>query len=279
MTFSPLPRSIFAPSARVVARRLLGHWLVRRTPAGFCGGPIVETEAYLHDDPACHAFGGETARNRVMFGPPGRAYVYFIYGNHFCVNAVCRGAGKAEAVLIRAVEAQFGLEILRQNRPGHADLQLTNGPGKLCAALAIGRELDGADLCDTASPSSWPATQTPARCAARASRSWSPAASASPKRPICRCVSPWKAAATSPGTWRINPPRQGACRAGAQRRRETPSSSDFFRGNRVRARQSLALPGWKGGPKSCHPARATSRQRPGPGGCLPGSIREFSCAG
>jgi DNA-3-methyladenine glycosylase len=152
MTFSPLPRSFYAPSARVVARRLLGHWLIRRAPDGFCGGPIIETEAYLRDDPASHGFGGETKRNRAMYGPPGHAYVYFIYGNHFCVNAVCRAAGQAEAVLIRAVEAQFGLEILRQNRPGHADLQLTNGPGKLCAALAIGRELDGADLCDPASP-------------------------------------------------------------------------------------------------------------------------------
>jgi len=152
MTFSPLPRSFYAPSARVVARRLLGHWLIRRAPDGFCGGPIVETEAYLRDDPASHGFGGETKRNRAMYGPPGHAYVYFIYGNHFCVNAVCRAAGQAEAVLIRAVEAQFGLDILRQNRPGHPDLQLTNGPGKLCAALAIGRELDGADLCDPASP-------------------------------------------------------------------------------------------------------------------------------
>ena len=87
-----------------------------------------------------------------MYGPPGRAYVYFIYGNHFCVNAVCRRAGVAEAVLIRAVEAEFGLEILRGNRPGRADIQLTNGPGKLCAALGIRRELDGADLCDAGSP-------------------------------------------------------------------------------------------------------------------------------
>ena len=150
--FSPLPRSFFAPSAALVARRLLGHWLIRRTAAGFCGGPIVETEAYLQDDPASHGFAGETARNRVMYGPPGRAYIYFIYGNHFCVNAVCRRAGLAEAVLIRAVEAQLGLEILRRNRPGRADLQLTNGPGKLCAALGIRRELDGADLCDAASP-------------------------------------------------------------------------------------------------------------------------------
>ncbi len=151
-TFFPLPRSFYAPSAAVVARRLLGHWLIRRTPDGFCGGPIVETEAYLREDPAAHGFGGETARNHTMYGPPGHAYVYFIYGYHFCVNAVCRAAGQAEAVLIRAVEAEFGLEILRQNRPGRADLQLTNGPGKLCAALAIGRELDGANLCDPASP-------------------------------------------------------------------------------------------------------------------------------
>jgi len=150
--FSPLPRSFFAPSAAVVARRLLGHWLIRRTASGFCGGPIVETEAYLRDDPASHGFAGETARNRAMYGPPGRAYVYFIYGNHFCVNAVCRPAGQAEAVLIRAVEAQFGLEILRRNRPGHPDIELTNGPGKLCAALGIRRELDGADLCDAHSP-------------------------------------------------------------------------------------------------------------------------------
>ena len=152
MKLTPLPRSFYAPSAKVVARRLLGHWLIRRTAAGFCGGPIVETEAYLQDDPASHGFAGETARNRTMYGPPGRAYVYFIYGNHFCVNAVCRGAGKAEAVLIRAVEARLGLEILRANRPGRADLELTNGPGKLCAALAIRRELDGADLCDAGSP-------------------------------------------------------------------------------------------------------------------------------
>ena len=84
--------------------------------------------------------------------PPGRAYIYFIYGNHFCVNAVCRRAGQAEAVLIRAVEARFGLEMLRRNRPGRADFELTNGPGKLCAALGIRRELDGADLCDAGSP-------------------------------------------------------------------------------------------------------------------------------
>jgi DNA-3-methyladenine glycosylase len=91
-----------------------------------------------------------TARNRVMFGPPGRAYVYFIYGLHFCVNAVCCPAGIAEAVLIRAIEPQFGLDVMRRQRdapPSH----LANGPAKLCEALKIDRDLDGADLCDAAS--------------------------------------------------------------------------------------------------------------------------------
>jgi DNA-3-methyladenine glycosylase len=152
MIFTALPQEFYARPTALVARRMLGHWLLRRTPAGLCGGPIVETEAYLQGDPACHAFAGETARNRVMFGPPGRAYVYFIYGNHFCVNAVCRGVGHAEGVLIRAVEAEFGLEFLRRNRPGHRDVDLTNGPGKLCAALGIDRALNGADLCDPDSP-------------------------------------------------------------------------------------------------------------------------------
>jgi DNA-3-methyladenine glycosylase len=131
---------------------VLGQWLVRRVAGGFCGGPIVETEAYLADDPASHGYRGETARNRAMYGPPGRAYVYFIYGVHFCVNAVCQPAGRAEAVLIRAVEVEFGEEWMRQNRGAATGVQLSNGPGKLCAALAIDRRLDGVDLCDAASP-------------------------------------------------------------------------------------------------------------------------------
>jgi DNA-3-methyladenine glycosylase len=151
-SFVPLPRSFYEPSASSVARALLGHWLIRNTPAGCCGGVIVETEAYLLDDPACHASRGLTPRNRVMFGEPGRAYVYFIYGNHYCMNAVCRPAGQAEAVLIRAVEPTFGKDLMLRSRPV-VDLKfLSNGPGKLCQAMEIRRELDGLDLCDTHSP-------------------------------------------------------------------------------------------------------------------------------
>jgi len=143
-----LPRSFYEPSAQAVASQLLGHWLLRDPAEGRCGGPIVEVEAYLCDDAACHAARGLTARNRVMFGPPGHAYVYLIYGFHFCVNAVCRPAGVAEAVLIRAIEPEFGPELMRGRRKVAQDLHLTSGPGKLCAAMDIDRKLDGADLCD-----------------------------------------------------------------------------------------------------------------------------------
>src|SRR4051812_11365532 len=150
--FKPLPRSFYEPSAKVVAPRLLGHWLIRRTPGGFAGGRIVETEAYVKDDPACHAFVGLTNRNRVMWGEPGRAYVYLIYGFYFCFNTVCRPQGEAEAVLVRGIEARFGLYFMRQNRPVAHEAQLTSGPGKLCVAMGIDRSLDGVDLCSIESP-------------------------------------------------------------------------------------------------------------------------------
>ena len=139
----PLPRSFYEPSADKVAPKLLGHLLLRKTPQGLTGGPIVEAEAYLFEDPASHSFRGETARNRSMYGPPGHAYVYFIYGVHWCVNAVCCPKGVGEAILIRAIEPAIGVEFMK--RP------TTNGPGKLCAALDITRPLDGSDLCNPAS--------------------------------------------------------------------------------------------------------------------------------
>jgi DNA-3-methyladenine glycosylase len=151
-TLVPLPRKFYEPSARAVAPKLLGHWLIRRTTQGPCGGPIVEAEAYIKGDPAAHSFVGLTPRNRVMWGPPGHSYVYFIYGNHFCVNAVCRPAGAAEAILVRAVEPLVGLELMQARRIVANPRLLTNGPGKLCAAMDIDRSLDGADLCDAGSP-------------------------------------------------------------------------------------------------------------------------------
>jgi DNA-3-methyladenine glycosylase len=149
---APLPRSFYEPSAKVVAPRLLGRFLLRRTPEGFCGGEIVETEAYVKDDPACHAFVGRTNRNNAMWGHPGAAYVYLIYGFYFCFNTVCRPEGEAEAVLIRAVEARWDTPWMRLNRPVEKDSALTSGPGKLCVAMKIDRSLDATNLCDPASP-------------------------------------------------------------------------------------------------------------------------------
>ncbi|WP_236657304.1 DNA-3-methyladenine glycosylase [Acidisarcina polymorpha] len=135
----------------VVARRLVGKLLLRRLQAEFLIGRIVETEAYLgQDDPAAHAFAGQTSRNQVIFGPPGRAYVYFIYGVHYCLNVSCEPEGKAGCVLIRALKPIAGLATMAALRKLPADAQprlLTSGPGKLCQALAIRREThNGMDL-------------------------------------------------------------------------------------------------------------------------------------
>lgn len=151
-SLTPLSPRFYSPSAQVVARKLLGHYLVRRTEDGWSGGVIVETEAYLANDPACHGFKGKTARNAAMFGPAGRAYVYFIYGNHWCFNAVCHREGMAEAVLIRAIEPVFGVDQMQAVRPVGKLRELTNGPAKLCAALGIDRRMDGADLSSANSP-------------------------------------------------------------------------------------------------------------------------------
>jgi len=137
-----------------VARRLLGCVLVRVIDDRLLAGRIVETEAYFPSgDAACHAHRGMTPRNRVMFEQGGVAYVYFTYGNHYLLNAVTGPAGRPAAVLIRAVEPLEGLDEMRANRAGtrgRTDVELTSGPGKLTQALAIGKELNGADL--TGSP-------------------------------------------------------------------------------------------------------------------------------
>ncbi|MBL0937418.1 MAG: DNA-3-methyladenine glycosylase [Gemmatimonadaceae bacterium] len=149
-----MPASFFDREADVVARELLGAELQHDTPDGVISGRIVETEAYLGPhDPASHSAVGRTPRTWHMFGPPGTAYVYFIYGMHWCVNAVTREDGYGAAVLIRALEPLRGIEHMRRNRSGIkprvrplADRDLCNGPGKLCAALGIDRTRDGASL-------------------------------------------------------------------------------------------------------------------------------------
>ncbi len=143
--YTALPPSSYRRNVVEVARSLLGAVLAHYSDEGFTAGIIVETEAYRgSDDPACHAARGKTPRNYVMFGPPGRAYVYFIYGNHYCFNVVTGTEGQGEAVLIRALEPLDGLELMRKRRGmGHKIINLTSGPGKLCAAMGISREHNG----------------------------------------------------------------------------------------------------------------------------------------
>ena len=131
-------------SALDLAQRLLGSLIVRQDADGPRVGRIVETEAYLPDDPASHSFKGLTPRCRSMFGRAGLAYVYRIYGIHHCFNVVTGPEGRGEAVLIRALEPLEGLPLMEAAR-GTAKA-LTNGPGRLCQALGIDREFDGEDL-------------------------------------------------------------------------------------------------------------------------------------
>ena len=139
-----LDRDFYARPAVEVARDCLGKILVR----GSTAGRIVETEAYLGvDDRAAHAWRGVTNRTRVLFGPPGHAYVYFIYGMYECLNFVAEQEGKAGCVLIRALEPVAGIKMMRRRRPAAKRLEdLASGPGKLTLALGITRKQNGADL-------------------------------------------------------------------------------------------------------------------------------------
>jgi DNA-3-methyladenine glycosylase len=143
-----LKMGFFDRDPRRVARALLGKLLIRTTPSAVLAGRIVETEAYLgEDDEAAHSFVGKTARNAVMFGPPGHAYVYFIYGMHFCLNVSCLEDGVAGAVLFRAIEPVVGVERMAAARgvtvKKESDLRkLSSGPGRMAEAFGVTRERD-----------------------------------------------------------------------------------------------------------------------------------------
>ncbi|HEY6550763.1 MAG TPA: DNA-3-methyladenine glycosylase [Solirubrobacterales bacterium] len=134
--------SFFDRSVHLVARELIGCRLLF---AG-CGGTIVETESYERDDPACHAYVGLTDRTEVLFGPPGRAYIYLSYGIHSLLNFVAEPEGEAAAVLIRALEPTAEIEAMRARRGDRSDRDLCSGPGKLTEALGIDLSQNAADL-------------------------------------------------------------------------------------------------------------------------------------
>lgn len=172
----PLPREFYLQDTVSTAQQLLNCVLLRDTPDGLLAGRISETEAYTCDDPACHAYRGVTQRNQTMFGAPGHAYVYLIYGAYFCVNAVTAPEGIAEAVLIRAVEPLLGWELMAHGRGLTAlttaeteelsfskriawGRALCGGPGKVCQAFGISRIQDGNAL--TQANALWIAPPTP----------------------------------------------------------------------------------------------------------------------
>ncbi len=154
-----LAREFFAGPSLRVAPRLLGCVLEHQTPEGVVAVQLTEVEAYEGSaDPASHSYRGRTARNGVMYGPPGHAYVYFTYGMHFCVNLVCEPEDTAAAVLLRAGRVIEGTSLAAARRlagrPGSRvpDRDLARGPARLCQALGIDRAQDGADVCDPAAP-------------------------------------------------------------------------------------------------------------------------------
>ncbi len=163
MIFSRLDAGNLPVESRALAQALLGCILVRDSKEGVSAGRIVETEAYLPNDPACHAFAGKSTRNATLFGPPHRAYVYQIYGTSFCFNLSSERDGIGAGVLVRALEPVEGFALMRRRRAVERTRDLCRGPGRLCSALGIDRSFDGVDLFTNGSL--WLARdgQTPAR--------------------------------------------------------------------------------------------------------------------
>lgn len=143
-----LPRTYYERETEIVARDMLGTVLECDTAEGRASGIIVETEAYLGEhDLACHAAAGRTARTEPLYGPPGTSYVYFIYGMYWCFNAVTRAEGLPSAVLVRALEPLDGISLMHKRRPRiKSDVDLTNGPGKLCTALGMAGSMSGKSI-------------------------------------------------------------------------------------------------------------------------------------
>lgn len=154
MQFTKLPESFYQKDVLIVAPKLIGKYLVKKKEKNYLVGKIVEVEAYADKiDKASHSFNGVTKRNSVMFAPGGKLYVYFIYGNHYCCNVVCDKEGIGSAVLIRAIAPLNGVESMAERRFHKKEvtekefLNLTNGPGKICKAFDISKEVNGVDLC------------------------------------------------------------------------------------------------------------------------------------
>jgi len=143
-----LAKAFYSRDALTVARELIGCLFFYEHPRGLLGVRLVETEAYRGPiDPGSHGYRGITPRTEVMYGPPGRLYVYFTYGMHWCANVVCALKGECEAVLLRAGEPVAGIEIMRRFRPGIThDRLLTSGPARLCRAMGIDKRHNGASL-------------------------------------------------------------------------------------------------------------------------------------
>jgi DNA-3-methyladenine glycosylase len=168
MTFTRLVPAALPIETQELAAALLGCVLVRESDDGMTAGRIVETEAYLPGDPACHAYSGKSPRNATLFGPPHRAYVYQIYGTSFCFNLSSEPDGEGAGVLVRALEPIEGLALMRERRGVQTERDLCRGPGRLCRALEIDRSLDGVDL--FADPRLWLADADGATVRVRRSR-------------------------------------------------------------------------------------------------------------